>query len=189
MVLDLIKKSRTHRHFEETFVEEKDILTILTAARYSSCGRNRQNLRYAYTNDDTKCIEIFKNIALGGALKAEEKPTLEERPRAAIAIATDDNIQEDASSLFFNMGIAAQNITLIANELGFSTCIIMAFNKKEISKIFSLPENFSVKVIVILGKGKENVEIVDITANEDTKYYRKNGKHYVPKIILDDLII
>lgn len=47
MVLDLIKKSRTHRHFLETSVDEKDILKILSAARYSASGKNKQILRYA----------------------------------------------------------------------------------------------------------------------------------------------
>ncbi|MDY5306478.1 nitroreductase family protein [Fusobacterium gastrosuis] len=189
MVLDLIKKSRTHRHFLETSVDEKDILKILSAARYSASGKNKQILRYAFTTDDSKCKEIFKNIALGGALKANEKPTIEERPRAAIVIATDDGIPEDNSTLFFNIGIVSQNITLTANDLGFSTCTIMSYNKKEIDKILNLPENYSSKAVIILGIGKEDVEIVDIRAKDDSKYYRKEGKHFVPKIVLEDLII
>lgn len=188
MILDLIKNSRTHRHFDETKLKEEDILKILTAARFAPIARNNQNLRYAYTLDDDKCKEIFKNIVLGGGLKADEKPTLEERPRAIISILTDNNENNNQNSLFFNLGLASQNITLAANELGFSACIVMAFSK-EVDKILNIPVNFSSKIIIALGKGTEEVEIVDVHSGENTAYYRKNGKHYVPKIVLDDLII
>lgn len=189
MVLNLIKKSRTHRHFSNEAIKEEIILEILKGARYSSAGKNSQILRYAYTVNDEKCQEIFKNIALGGALKAEEKPTIDERAHGVISIATDDTVTEDNSSLFFNMGIATQNMILVANDLGLSTCVIMAFNKKEIDRILNIPKNYSSKTVIVFGKGKEEIEIVDIHADEDSKYYRKNGKHYVPKIVLEELII
>lgn len=188
MVLDLIKKSRTHRHFTNETIKEETILEILKGARYSSSGKNRQSLRFTYTTDDYKCQQIFENIALGAALKPEEKPTIEERPRAFIAIAIDNSTKENISSLFFDMGIAAQNMTLVANDLGLSACIIMAFSKK-IHEILNIPENFSIHVLIALGKGKEKVEIVDIHENEEKKYYRKDKVHYVPKIVLEDLII
>lgn len=189
MLLDLIKKSRTHRHFTEDSITKETVLKVLDAARYSSAGRNKQSLRYAYTIDDNKCKEIFKNISLGGALKQEEKPTIDERARAFIAIVSDDSIQEDISSLFFNMGLASQNIILMANDLGLNTCIVKAYNKKEIDRILNLPENYSSKILILLGKGKEEVKIVDIHSNENTNYYRKNSVHYVPKILLEDLVI
>lgn len=189
MLLNLIKKSRTHRHFTDEAIAKESILEILDAARYSSSGRNKQSLRYACTVADDKCQEIFKNISLGGALKQEEKPTLDERPRAFIAIATDDSTVEDNSALFFNMGLASQNMILRANDLGLNTCVVMAYNKKEIDKILKIPENYSSKILIVLGKGKEEVKIVDIHSNEDTKYYRNNSVHYVPKIILEELII
>ena len=37
--------------------------------------------------------------------------------------------------------------------------------------------------------GAENIEIVDIKAGDDHNYYRENGVHCVPKVVLDDLII
>ena len=188
MVLNLIKKSRTHRHFYNDSISKEQILRILNGARYAACGKNRQALRFSYTIDDTKCQEIFKNISLGGALKVDEKPTIDERPRAFISISIENSIKENISSLFFDMGIATQNMILVANDLGFNTCIIMAFNKK-INEILELPDNFSTNVLIAIGKGKEEVKVVDIHSNEDSKYYRKNGVHFVPKIILEELIL
>lgn len=188
MILELIKKSRTHRHFFEEAVKEDQILEILKGARFSAFGKNNQNLRYAYTVNDEKCKEIFRNIALGGALKNDERPSIDERPRGVISIVTDKKNADD-NILFFNIGIVSQNMTLVANDLGLDACMIMSFNKKELDKILNIPENYTTKAVLILGKGKEKVEVVDISENDDYKYYRKNNIHYVPKIKLDDLIL
>ena len=80
-------------------------------------------------------------------------------------------------------------MTLVANDLGLDACMIMSFNKKELDRILNIPENYTTKAVLILGKGKEKVEVVDISENDDYKYYRKNNIHYVPKIKLDDLIL
>lgn len=189
MILELIKNTRTHRHFLNEPVKENDILKILNAARFSGAGKNRQNLIYVYTVNDEKCKEIFKNISLGGALKIEEKPTINDRAKAYIAIVTDDTTNEDLATLNFNMGIVSQNIMLMARELGLGGCVIMSFKKKEVDKILELPENFSTKCLICFGKSDTEIEIVDIHSNEDSKYYRKSGVHYVPKIILEDLIL
>lgn len=188
MILELMKKSRSHRNFYPDTVKEEDILKILSSARFSAFGKNYQNLRYAYTVDDEKCKELFKNIGLGGALKADEKPTVDERPRAVIALAADKKNPDD-SILFFNIGIVSQNMTLVANELGLNTCTIMSFSKKEVDRILNLPEDYTTKAVLILGKGKETVKIVDVSEKDDYKYYRKDGIHYVPKIKLEDLIL
>lgn len=190
MILELIKKTRTHRHFKNEEILEKDILKFIEAARYSPAAKNSQILKFSYTNDDNKCKQIFDNIALGGALKKEDKPTINERPKAAILIAI--NNKDDSSnnnSIYFNMGLASQNIILTASENNIDACIVMAYNKKEIEKIFNIPEEYTSKVLIVFGKGKENVEIIDVDDDTQTKYFRENGTHYVPKIKLENLIL
>lgn len=189
MILDLIKKARTYRHFEDTLISEKIILNLIEAARYSSAAKNQQVLRFAYTLDDDKCRKIFENVSLGGALKKDEKPTIDERARAVVAIISKEKESIDSNSLYFNLGIAAQNIILTANDNNLNSCIVMAFNKKEVENILEIPSSYSIKTLILLGKGKEKIEIIDAENSDETKYYRENSKHYVPKIKLEDLIL
>ena len=37
-------------------------------------------------------------------------------------------------------------------------------------------------------QGREQIELVPIREGDSHKYYRKNGVHYVPKLVVDDLI-
>ncbi len=189
MILDIIKQSRSHRNFTKEVISEEDLLKILECTRYSSNGKNSQELRYSYTIDDEKCKEIFKNISLGGLLKKDEKPTIDERPKGVIAILSKTNTDKKENILFFDIGIVSQNIMLMANECAYSGCIVMAFNKKEVENILNLPEDYTIRTLIVLGKAKDEVEILDVEEGSDLKYFRKNNIHYLPKLSLDSLII
>jgi hypothetical protein len=54
-------------------------------------------------------------------------------------------------------------------------------------------EEFDLKLeplmILAIGKGIENIQLVDINPEDSHAYYRKDGIHYVPKLKIDDLIL
>lgn len=187
MILEKIKNCRSHRNFSSKSISKEEILKILEAARYSSCGKNLQELRYSYIIDEESTKNLFSNFILGGLLKKEDKATLEERPRAAILISVKSDNKNEMN--LFNIGIVSQNILLAASDFNYSGCIVMAYNKKEVEKIFNLPEDYSSKVLLVLGEATDKVEIVDVKAGESTNYYRENGIHYTPKLALEDLIL
>ena len=158
-------------------------------ARFSASTKNAQFLRYSYTIDNNKCQKLFPAVALGGLLKNEDKATLEERPRGFILISTKKDIEFPDSRIYYDIGIASQNINLIAEELGYGTCIVMSYSKKTFEEVLELPEGYDSKAVIILGESKDIVKLVDSKNEDDTKYFVENGIHYVPKLKLDDLII
>lgn len=189
MIIDNIKHTRSHRRFTEKSIKEEEILEMLEGARFSASTKNAQILRYSYTIDDEKCQKLFSAVSLGGLLKNEDKATLEERARGFILISAKKDITTPDSRLFFDVGIASQNIILIADELGYGTCIVMSYNKKAFQKILDLPEDYDSKAVIILGEAKDIVKLVDSKDEEDTKYFIENGIHHVPKLKLGDLIL
>ena len=76
---------------------------------------------------------------------------------------------------------------LQAVEIGLNGLCIMSFDKERIKESLNLP--FEPLMVLALGKSAENIRIVDIRADESHEYYRADGVHYVPKVVLDDLII
>lgn len=189
MIIDNIKHTRSHRRFTEKSIKEEEILEMLEGARFSASTKNAQILRYSYTIDDEKYQKLFSAVSLGGLLKNEDKATLEERARGFILISAKKDITTPDSRLFFDVGIASQNIILIADELGYGTCIVMSYNKKAFEKILDLPEDYDSKAVIILGEAKDIVKLVDSKDEEDTKYFIENGIHHVPKLKLGDLIL
>ena len=64
---------------------------------------------------------------------------------------------------------------------------IGAFNAAAITQALSLP--YPPLLIIAIGKGIEDIRLVEISEEESHAYYRNEGTHYVPKVKLDDLII
>ena len=189
MIIDNIKHTRSHRRFTEKSIKEEEILEMLEGARFSASTKNAQILRYSYTIDDEKCKKLFSAVSLGGLLKNEDKATLEERARGFILISTKKDITTPDSRLYFDVGIATQNIILVADELGYGACIVMSYNKKAFEEILGLPDEYDSKAVIILGESKDVVKLVDSKDEEDTKYFVESGIHHVPKLKLGDLII
>ena len=56
-----------------------------------------------------------------------------------------------------------------------------------ITEAFALPH--TPLLVIAIGKGAEQIQLTEISAEESHTYYRKEGIHYVPKVKLDDLVI
>ena len=76
---------------------------------------------------------------------------------------------------------------LKAVELGLNGIIIGSFDRDAIREGLSLP--YEPIEILALGKGAENIKLVEVSEGDSLKYYREDGIHYVPKIKASDLII
>ena len=76
---------------------------------------------------------------------------------------------------------------LQAVEIGLNGICIASFDKEAVREALNL--ELEPLLILAIGRGKDNIELVDIGADGDRRYYRRDGKHFVPKVVTDDLII
>ncbi len=63
----------------------------------------------------------------------------------------------------------------------------MDFDRQQLVDTLQLP--YAPLLVVAVGKSAEKIQLVDINENGDHSYYRENGVHYVPKVVLEELII
>ena len=149
MIIDNIKHTRSHRRFTEKKINEEEILEMLEGARFSASTKNAQILRYSYTIDDEKCQKLFSAVSLGGLLKNQDKATFEERARGFILISAKKNITTPDSRLYFDVGIATQNIILIADELGYGACIVLLCHiiRRPLKKSWDYQKNMTQKLL------------------------------------------
>jgi nitroreductase len=81
-------------------------------------------------------------------------------PTAIIVICTDKNkirnIKEGNidEMIWIDLGAALQNMLLAAHELGYGGCPIGSFHKKALEAFLNIPENFDIRLLVVLGKPK-----------------------------------
>lgn len=186
MVLEKLKKVRSHRSFTQQKVTLNELRYMVEGARYAASAKNSQHIRYVLVSDDKMCDKIFAQAKFAGAVKWN--PELNESPRGYILMCAKTPFEGNENLFYFDMGLAAQNILLMAGELGYRGCIVAAFNKKEVETIVGLDENYSSYILIALGEPKDNVTVVP-TVLGNTVYSRVGNEHYVPKLPLDEIIL
>ena len=180
----LLLKNRSHRAYDSRYLVREDQLRRIIAvnARIPS-ARNQQVLRFRPVLAD-EAPTVTEHIRLGGALPELHLPAPGTEPNAYIICCS--TIAEDRY-VDMDLGISAQSMLLRATEMGLNGICIGAFDRDAIRKAFEL--RWEPLLILAIGKGAERIELVEIGAEDDRTYYRKEGVHCVPKIRPTELII
>ena len=186
MFLDLAKRNRSYRRYDNSVKLDKELLTeLVLAARYAPSACNFQRLRYVLVTEGDIADKIFDTLRFANYLKDWKGPSVEERPSAYIVIMTRGKLDELSA---IDLGIAAENILLAANDKELGGCIFRGFARDKVTEILAR-EGYEAQLVISVGKPIETVRVVDAVGDE-IKYYRdENMTHYVPKRTLDDLII
>lgn len=146
-ILDVIKKRRSTRKYKKENVSKDLLLQLIEAAIWAPSGSNVQPW-YFIIVDDANTVEqvnVFSPGLLGD-------------PPSIILICSDrKRAFEKAGTLgrdelcVMDISMAAQNIMLLAEEIGLSTCPVKSFNKRAIGKILNLPDYVSADLIISVG--------------------------------------
>jgi nitroreductase len=184
---ELVALNRTYRRFDESYRIEYNILEkLVSLARLSASGANKQPLKYLLFNTPADCSRIFPFTAWAGYLKEWPGPDHGERPSAYIVILGDTSVSE---SFGVDHGIAAQSIMLGASSRGLGGCMIGSIRRDGLMAELGIPRQYEVLLILAIGKPVEKV-VVDEVINGDVKYWRDEEKtHHVPKRPLSELIL
>lgn len=188
MLKELLKNTRTCRTFDESRkITREELLDMVDCARYTPSSMNLQPLSYrlVYAIEELKKVQPLTKW--GGALPELELPPNGHYPQAFIVICQDT---EKFSDKPFNIdvGICATAIYLRAAELGLAGCILGSFNKDKLIEALSMPKDTEPLLLIALGKADETRQAIP-TKDGQTRYFRENGIHYVPKRELEDIII
>ena len=181
----LLKKNRSYRGYDKkTIVTQDQLRKIVAVNPLLPSGRNQQALRFKLVTHDTGAEKVLANIKLGGALPELHLPFEGTEPEAFIIIC---GTTPENKILDIDLGISAQSMLLKAVEIGLNGIMIGAFNKENIRQEFDLP--YEPLLILAIGKGAENIRLVEINEDENHKYYRQEVVHFVPKVKLEQLIL
>lgn len=185
---ELILKNRSYRRFEQKEqIERQTLVDFVDLARLSPSGSNLQPLKYIISNDPKKNELIFGHLAWAGYLRDWDGPVEGERPAAYIIILKDMEISQ---SFGCDHGIAAQSILLAATEQNLGGCIIGSIRRSELAKALQIDPRYEIRVVIALGKPKEQVQLEQVEADGDIRYWRdENDVHHVPKRSLNEIII
>lgn len=180
----LLVRNRSHRNYDAGFIVREDQLRrIIAVNSVIPSAMNRQALRFRPVLSD-EAAKVSALVKLGGALPDLHLPQEGCEPNAYIVICA---ATEEDRYLDIDLGISAQSMLLQAVEIGLNGICIASFDKEAVKEALAL--DLEPLLILAIGRGADDIELVEIGADGDRRYYRLNGKHFVPKVVTDDLII
>ena len=170
MLIDLVKKNRSYRGYNENRnVTKEELLELVDCARLCPSTANAQPLRYylAWEEEETRRIQVHTNWAK--ALPQLKLPHKGMCPTAFIIILQDTAVDENLSKYQKDVGITAQTMLLAATEKGLGGCMIGSFGAGSLKTELNLPDNLAPLLVVAVGEPAETVELVEIGQGESTK--------------------
>lgn len=178
----LLLKNRSYRGYDPSYIVTREELEQIVGVNTKiPSARNAQALRFKLITSEESAA-VTREIKLGGALPELHLPLPGTEPNAYIIICT---TEPENRWISVDLGISAQSMLLKAADLGLNGICIGAFNKERIAAIAGMEP----LLILAIGKGMENIQIIPISPEECHNYYRKNGVHFVPKLRLKDILL
>lgn len=169
--MDVMRKRRSIRKYKKESVSRNLLLQLIEAAIWAPSGSNVQPW-YFIILDDTNTVEQVNAFS----------PGLLGRPPNIILICSDrKKAFEKAGTLgrdelcVMDISMAAQNIMLLAEEIGLSTCPVKSFNKRAISKILNLPDYVSADLIISVGYSDEITSTPQRRSVEEVTFFNTWG--------------
>lgn len=190
-MIELIKKTRTFRRFEQSrAIDPATLKDLVELARLGGSARNSQPWQYALVTDPGDCARVYPFLGWAGYLTDWKGPAAGEQPAAYILCILNRNwLKGNDKEAQFDLGIATQNLLLGAMEQGIGGCRIGAFNPK-LAGEFKLAPHQELSLVVALGYPAETVVLETGRDDQDIKYWRDASSiHHVPKRSLDKVLI
>jgi nitroreductase len=86
-----------------------------------------------------------------------------------------------------DVGMAAENMILVAQEEGIGSCAVLSFREKELKQLLNIPDEYEVGMVVALGYPDEG-PIIEESDGPVKYWFDDHGVRHVPKRKLKDIL-
>ncbi len=190
-VYEAVTKRRSIRRFKNKPVPYEILEKCVEAARIAPSGRNLQVCEYIAINDEAILPGIFENI--GGSVKLPPDkggPRPDQTAMAYIIILINKSLEVGAEQRrisYYDVGMAAENIILVAMENGLGCCPVLRFDESAIKPILNIPDNYDVALVIVMGVPDESPVAEEASGSINISVDDKGVRH-VPKRKLANIL-
>ncbi len=180
-LMEAIKNRRSIRKFTAEPVTDKELETVLEAARWAPSWTNCQCTRYIVVKDASVKAEIA-NQAVDPSNPAHNGIKLAPVLLVVCSILgrsgyMKGEIQTDKGDWFmFDTALATQNLSLAAHSLGLGTVHVGFFDAAKVAKIMGVPEGVAVVELIPLGRPEGEVRPPKRKELAETVFYERYGQ-------------
>jgi nitroreductase len=178
-------KRRSIRKYKDDPVPYKVLEKCVESARLAPAGGNRQLLEHVIVDDPSLRQEMFETV---GRWAGDARPaggwTLGSLPTAYIITLINLELEKELNAArrttTCDVGMAAENMILVAWEEGIGSCAVLSFREKELKELLNIPEKYEVGMVLALGYPDEN-PVTEESEGSVAYWLDDRGVRHVPK--------
>lgn len=150
-VLDAVRERRSIRQFRDEPVAEKDVRTILEAARWAPSGLNNQPWRFVVVRDSRVKEAVARQTRYGEIIRTV--PVI-------IAVFLDQQDSYDRTKDCQAVGACLQNMWLAIHALGLGGVWIgeILRNKERVREVLELPPHLELMAVMAIGHPRHRLQ-------------------------------
>lgn len=147
-IYEAIEKRRSVRSFQEKEIPEEALSKVLNAARLAPSANNVQPWKFILVKEGKLRREVAK-YCWNQTFIAEAPVVI-----VACGLPTTSKIGGYESSIYVDVAIAVDHLTLAARAEGLGTCWIGAFDNDKLKRILEIPKEANIIVVIPIGYPK-----------------------------------
>jgi len=182
-VYEAATSRRSIRRFKDIALPYDVLEKCVNAARLAPSARNCQLCEYIIIDDEQLLPKVFDRITnWAGQPKPLGGPPPGHRPKAYIMTLISGTLETD-----YDVGMAAENMMLVALEQGIGTCPILSFEQNELKQILNIPDSYEIALMLALGYPDES-PVLEISTGSIEYWTDSQGTRHIPKRKLEDIL-
>ncbi len=190
-VYHAVTSRRSIRRFQDRAVPYAVLEKCVNAARLAPSARNRQLCEYIIVDDDRLLPRVFDCITTWAGQPKPKGATPAGAPKAYLVTLINTTREAEAGSrrqvTIYDVGMAAENMILVALEEGIGSCPILSFQEEELKQLLQVPDNYDIALVLALGYPDES-PVVGTTTGGTQYWVDSQGRRHVPKRKLEDIL-
>ncbi len=182
---------RSIREFKDIPVPYDVLKKCVNAARLAPSAMNRQLCEYIIVDDEQLLPHIFDAVGSWfGVLRPKEGWSPEHRPKAYIITLINSQLEKELGGNIrwtnYDVGMAAENMMLVAQEQGVGSCAIASFQQDKLRQALNIPDKYEIALGLALGFPDES-PVLEVATDSIKRWVDSNGVRHIPKRKLEDI--
>ena len=142
-VYEAVTKRRSIRKFKDIPVPYELLERCINGARLAPTARNNQFCSYIAVDDEQLLPSVFNTVgAWAGQVRPENGWPPEHSPKAHIVTLINTCLEAEfvgsKRDTYYDVGLAAENIILVALEQGIGGCLITSFEPSKLRQVLNI---------------------------------------------------
>ncbi len=182
---------RSIREFKDIPVPYDVLEKCVNAARLAPTAANRQHCEHIIVDDEPLLPRIFDAVGSWfGVPRPKDGWPPGRRPKAYIITLINSPLEAELGGnrldTSYDIGMAAENMMLVALEQGIGSCAITSFKQDKLRQILNIPDKYDIAMVLALGFPDES-PVLEIAINSIKRWVDSEGVRHIPKRKLADI--